>query len=100
MITALEAKLTAYRKRSWFEIVERKISEAANNGDVMCTICVNEIPKGTDGVLYEIECLLKELGYQVTMDLENRDGLTMYVYWHAKKTIVYYNGVGGSESEE
>lgn len=97
MITALEAKLNAYRTREWFDIVDKKIKDAAVGGDLMCIISVDEIPNGTEGTLYEIAGLLNELGYQTTIDIENRNGLVLYIYWHAKREVNYAHN---SNSEE
>ena len=94
MLTAIEAKLTAYRKRDYFAIVEGKISDAADNGDLMCTIHIDELPNGSAGMLYEITNLLYELGYRTSM--ENQQ--ILYVYWHPKSPS-YYN-LEDSENEE
>ena len=77
MITALEAKLNAYRTREWFDIVDKKIKDAAVRGDMMCIIGVDEIPNGTEGTLYEIAGLLNELDYQTAVDMEKQ--LTLYI---------------------
>ena len=98
MITALDAKLIAYRKRDYYNIVENKISEAANNGDLMCSIQLNEIPNGTMGIFYEISNLLFELGYLTAID-QNK----LYIYWHLKHAIdnpVYINYFDESDGEE
>jgi hypothetical protein len=97
MITALEAKLNAYRTREWFDIVDKKIKDAAVSGDLMCIIGVDDIPNGTKGTLYEIAGLLNELGYQTMIDLENRNGLVLYIYWHAKRVVSHADN---SDSEE
>jgi hypothetical protein len=97
MITALEAKLNAYRTRVWFDIVDKKIKDAAVSGDLMCIIGVDDIPNGTEGTLYEIAGLLNELGYQTMIDLENRNGLVLYIYWHAKRVVSHADN---SDSEE
>jgi hypothetical protein len=97
MITALEAKLNAYRTREWFDIVDKKIKDAAVSGDLMCIIGVDDIPNGTEGTLYEIAGLLNELGYQTMIDLENRNGLVLYIYWHAKRVVSHADN---SDSEE
>ena len=89
MITALEAKLNAYRTREWFNIVDKKIKNAAVSGDLMCIIGVDDIPNGTEGTLYEIAGLLNELGYQIMIDIENRNELILYIYWHAKREVNY-----------
>ena len=97
MITALEAKLNAYRRREWFDIVDKTIKDAAVSGDLMCIIGVDDIPNGTEGTLYEIAGLLNELGYQTMIDIGNRNGLDLYIYWHAKRVI---NHADSSDSEE
>ena len=85
MITALEAKLNAYRTREWFDIVDKKIKDAAVNGDLMCIIGVDDIPNGTEDTLYEIAGLLKELGYQAMFDVFRVPSRALYIYWDAKK---------------
>ena len=86
MITALEAKLNAYRTREWFDIVDKKIKDAAVNGDLMCIIGVDDIPNGTEDTLYEIAGLLKELGYQARFGvLYGVHSRVLYIYWYAKK---------------
>lgn len=102
MLTASEAKLLAYRKRDYFATVERKISEAAESGDMMCTINAGEIPNGTNGKIYEIARFLYELGYQTAVDIENGNGLTLYVYWNviSSDPLFPYNIMGHSDSEE
>jgi hypothetical protein len=97
MITALEAKLNAYRTREWFDMIDKKIKDAAVSGDMMCVVGVDEIPNGTDGILYEIAELLNELGYQTLIDIDNQNGLTLYIYWHSKRVVNYINN---SNSEE
>lgn len=97
MITALEAKLNAYRTREWFDIVDKKIKDAAVSGDLMCIIGVDDIPNGTEGTLYEIAGLLNELGYQTMIDIGNRNGLDLYIYWHTKRVV---NHADSSDSEE
>ena len=86
MLTAIEAKLTAYRKRDYFTIVEGKISDAADNGELMCSIHIDELPDGSAGMLYEITNLLYELGYRTAMENQR----TLHVYWHPKSPT-YYN---------
>lgn len=98
MITALDAKLIAYRTRDYYNVVENKISESANNGDLMCTIQLNEIPNGTMGIFYEISKLLFELGYRTAID-QNK----LYIYWHPKHTIdnpVYITHFDESDDEK
>lgn len=97
MITALEAKLNAYRRRVWFDIVDKKIKDAAVNGDMMCIIGVDDIPNGTEGTLYEIAGLLKELGYQTAVDMEKQ--LTLYIYWNINPNS-NVGAIGASEDEE
>lgn len=97
MITALEAKLNAYRTRKWFDIVDKKIKDAAVNGDLMCIIGVDDIPNGTNGTLYEIAGLLNELGYRTMFDAFREPTRALYIYWHAKREVNY---AGNSDSEE
>lgn len=92
MISALEAKLTAFRKR-YGNIVENKIIEAASKGDMMCTISADEIPNSVKYTLHEIASILHELGYQTSMD-ENEN--TLNIYWIIT-SIMNYNW--GSEIE-
>ena len=96
MITALEAKLNAYRRRAWFDIVDKKIKDAAISGDLMCIIGVDDIPNGTEGTLYEIARFLYELGYQTAVDMEQQ--LTLYIYWNINSGSV--GAIGSSEDEE
>ena len=93
MISALEAKLTAFRKR-YGNIVENKIIEAASKGDMMCTLSVDEIPNGAKHTLYEIASILSELGYQFSID-ENENVLN--IYWIITSRMLYN---WGSEIEE
>ena len=97
MITALEAKLNAYRTREWFDIVDKKIKDAAVGGDLMCIISVDDIPNGTEGTLYEIAGLLNELGYQTMFDVFREPSRALYIYWHAKSVVNYADN---SDSEE
>lgn len=76
MLTATEAKLKSYQKKNYFNIVEKKIEDAVNNGELWCTINMNEIPNGTFGMLLEISNLLNELGYQTKVNYDTVD-----VYW-------------------
>ena len=86
MITALEAKLNAYRRREWFDIVDKKIKDTAVGGGLMCNICVDDIPNGTEDTLYEIAGLLNELGYQTMFDVfYGVHDRVLYIYWHAKR---------------
>ena len=87
MITALEAKLNAYRTREWFDIVDTKIKDTAVSGGLKCTICVDDIPNGTEGTLCEIAGLLNELGYETMFDLFRgvHGARDLYIYWHAKR---------------
>lgn len=59
---------------------------AANNGNSMCAIQLDEIPNATTGTLYEISNLLYELGYQSLITHPN----TLTIYWHVKSPT-YYN---------
>lgn len=94
MLTATEAKLIAYRKKSYFTIVEQKIRLAANNGETECAINMDEIPDGSYMILCEISNLLIELGYQTVMG-EN----VINVYWQVQKPI-FYDILGDIDDEE
>ena len=87
MITALEAKLTAYRNKTngYFHIAESRIEEAAMFGNTECVIEMSEIPNGTIGMLYELASILNELGYQAIFFGEQK---TLGIYWGTKKDIV------------
>ena len=86
MITAIEAKLAAARTNPYHNIVNQKIKVAANNGNSMCAIQLDEIPNATTGTLFEISNLLYELGYQSLITHTN----TLTIYWHVKSPT-YYN---------
>lgn len=92
MITALEAKMIAFRRRKYYSIVERKITEAANSGDIQCAIHLDEIPYGTHGILYEIAGLLYELGYKTNIEDQK-----MYIYWYPQRPV--YHNVDRIEEE-
>jgi hypothetical protein len=87
MMTALEAKLTAYRNKTnrYFHIAESRIEEAAMFGNTECAIEMSEIPGGTIGMMYELASILTELGYQTIFFGEQK---TLGIYWGAKKDIV------------
>lgn len=87
MMTALEAKLTAYRNKTngYFHIAEKRIEEAAIFGKTECAIEMSEIPNGTMGMMYELSSVLNELGYQVIFFGEQK---TLGIYWGTKKDIV------------
>jgi hypothetical protein len=86
MITAIEAKIAAARTKPYYNIVNQKIKVAANNGNSMCAIQLDEIPNATTGTLYEISNLLYELGYRTLITHPN----TLTIYWHVKSPT-YYN---------
>ena len=94
MMTATEAKLTSYRSKGYFKIVEDKIYHAANRGETSCAISIDEIPDGTPGIICEISYLLNELGYQTFID-EN----IVNVYWEVQKPL-YYDIINDIEVEE
>lgn len=94
MITALEAKINALKKRPYYQMVEERIRKASLAGDMMCTFHLEEIPNGTVGLLYEMSSLLNELGYQTTIE----DKEILYVCWYLKHPL-HYN-VDSSDSEE
>lgn len=93
MISALEAKLTSFRKR-YGNIVENKIVEASSKGDMMCKISADEIPNCVKYTLHEIASILYELGYQTSMN-ENEN--TLNIYWFITSRMNYN---WGSEIEE
>lgn len=86
MMTALEAKRTAYRNRTrgYFHIAKSRIEEAAMLGNFECAIEMSEIPGGTIGMVYELASILNELGYQTIFFGECK---TLGIYWGAKKDI-------------
>jgi hypothetical protein len=86
-MTALEAKLTAYRNKrnGYFHIAKSRIEEAAMSGNLECAIEMSEIPNGTMGMIYELASILNELGYQTIFFGEQK---TLGIYWGAKKDIV------------
>jgi hypothetical protein len=86
-MTALEAKLTAYRNKrnGYFHIAESRIEDAAMFGNTECAIEMCEIPNGTMGMIYELASILNELGYQTIFFGEPK---TLGIYWGAKKDIV------------
>lgn len=86
MITAIEAKLAVARTKPYYNIVNQKIKVAANNGNSMCAIQLDEIPNATTGTLYEISNLLYEFGYRTLIAHPN----TLTIYWHVKSPT-YYN---------
>lgn len=79
MISALEAQLTAHRTK-YTNIVENKIIEAASQGDMMCSITIDEIPNGTLNTLYDISCLLTTLGYKTYLESDRK----LNIYWFIK----------------
>lgn len=95
MLTAIEAKLTALRTKHHFTIVENKISNAANRGDLFCILDLNEIPDGNMSMLYEISCLLYELGYRTV--IEER---TLVIYWSLNPHICYNDLCGDIDEDE
>ena len=88
MLTATEAKLKSYQKKNYFNIVEKKIEDAVNNGELWCTINMYEIPNGTFGMLLEISNLLNELGYQTKVNY-NSVLSTVDVYWTVMGDNIY-----------
>ena len=95
MLTATEAKLASYSKRSYFNIVENKILDATKKGETLCEIMMDEIPYCTPGTLCEISYLLNELGYQTLIN-EN----TISVYWTVQKPFFYDFDTFGEVEEE
>lgn len=90
MMTALEAKLTAYRNKTngYFHIAESRIEEAAMFGNTECAIEMSEIPNGTIGMIYELASILNELGYQAIFFVEQK---TLGIYWGTKKKDIVMN---------
>jgi hypothetical protein len=89
-MTALEAKLTAYRNRTrgYFHIAKSRIEEAAMSGNLECAIEMSEIPNGTIGMIYELASILNELGYQAIFFGEQK---TLGIYWGTKKKDIVMN---------
>lgn len=82
MITALEAKITAFRKK-YGNVVENKIIKAASRGEMFCIIY-----DMSDAALKEIEGILYELGYQTFIDEHNK---TLTILWTIKNPHIYRN---------
>lgn len=82
MMTATEAKISAFRNRTrgYFHIAESRITQAALDGELMCSINLDEIPGGNISMLYEVSYLLNELGYQTFIN-----EYTLTIYWTVKK---------------
>ena len=69
MITALEAKMKVFRKMSYYETLNSKINEAADNGLMQCSIGISdELSVKTIGKLYDITKFLDEFGYQTEVN--------------------------------
>ena len=94
MITALDAKLKTFRKMPYYGTVKSKINEAAGNGDMVCTISMEEMPDGTTGKLYEMSRFLNEFGY-FTMIERN----VLVISWIPSWTN-HTSYVGESDNEE
>lgn len=56
---------------------------------------LNDIPNGSMGMLYEISCLLYELGYRTV--IEDR---TLVIYWSLNPHIYYSDLCEDVEEEE
>lgn len=95
MLNAIETKLIAYRKKSYFNIVEDKILNSAKDGELSCVITLDEIPEGTTGKLDEISYLLIELGYQSIVE-ENK----LSICWAAQKPFYEIMDVLGEEDDD
>lgn len=97
MMTALDAKLTAYRNRpkGYFHIAESRIEEATSFGNLECAVDMDEVPDGTLGMLCEVACLLNELGYQTMID----DNKRIHIYWGTKRHL-FYDVMGSVDEEE
>ena len=82
MMTATEARIAAFRNRTrgYFHIAESRITQAALDGELMCSINLDEIPGGNISMLYEVSYLLNELGYQTLIN-----EYTLTIYWTVKK---------------
>lgn len=94
MLTAIDAKLVAYRSKCHFEIVERKISDSAKKGLLTCVINMNEIPESTHEMFLEFSYILYELGYQTTINETE-----LFVYWNVQKPS-FYNILGDIEDDD
>ena len=69
MITALEAKMKVFRKMSYYETLNSKINEAADNGLMQCSIGISDdLSVKTIGKLYDITKFLDEFGYQTEVN--------------------------------
>lgn len=83
MITALEAKIKAFRKK-YGNLVENRIIEAASNGEMFCVIY-----NLSDTLLNEITGILYELGYSTLIDEHNQ---SLTIFWTIKNPdIIHHN---------
>ena len=73
MISALEAKMKAFRKMSYYETLNSKINEAADNGLMQCAIGISD---ELSGKLYDMINFLNEFGYQTVVN-----GDTLIISW-------------------
>lgn len=80
MITALEAKIKAFRKK-YGNFVENRIIEAASNGEMFCVIY-----NLSDALLNEITGILYELGYSTLIDEHNQ---SLTIFWTIKNPDIY-----------
>ena len=77
MMTALEAKMKIFRKMSYYETLNNKINEAADNGLMQCAIGISdELSIKTMGKLYDMIKFLNEFGYQTVVN-----GDTLVISW-------------------
>lgn len=81
MITALEAKIKAFRKK-YGNLVENRIIEAASNGEMFCVIY-----NLSDALLNEITGILYELGYYTSIDEHNH---SLTIFWTIKNPVCIY----------
>lgn len=69
MLTALEAKQKVFRKMFYYETLNSKINEAADNGLMQCTIGISdELSVKTTSQLYDMINFLNEFGYHTVVD--------------------------------
>ena len=77
MISALEAKMKVFSKMSYYETLNSKIKEAADNGLMQCAIGISdELSVKAKGKLYDMINFLNEFGYQTVVN-----GDTLIISW-------------------
>ena len=76
-MTALEAKMKVFSKMSYYETLNSKINEAADNGLMQCAIGISdELSIKTMSKLYDMIKFLNEFGYQTVVN-----GDTLVISW-------------------